>query len=118
MGQSHIQAAAHLHTKGTARRGGIKASLLTWSRDGRLSRLTSLSALRASSPVLCHVCVAPIFNSSAMATMQGTRSLEVGTPYHTTTISNKETARTHYLGGRELVPHPGAKFEGSTLYQV
>lgn len=53
-----------------------------------------------------------------METMQGTRTMELGTPYHTSTISNKETARTHYLGGRELVPHSGPRFEGATLYQV
>ena len=50
--------------------------------------------------------------------MESTQPFEYTTPYHTQGIADKTAARTHYLGGREVVLHPTSHFEGTTNYQV
>lgn len=50
--------------------------------------------------------------------MELTQTFEVTTPFHTQGISNKTQARTHYLGGRQIAPYKGTRFEGTTTHQV
>jgi hypothetical protein len=56
--------------------------------------------------------------SQLTVTMDQTRQAETTTPFHTLGIASKVDARTHYLGGRELVVHPQSHFEGTTTYHV
>ena len=50
--------------------------------------------------------------------MESMQTRQVTTPFHTQGLTSKIDARTHYLGGRELVVHPRSHFEGTTNYQV
>jgi hypothetical protein len=50
--------------------------------------------------------------------MNGTETFSATSPFHTQGIADKQTARTHYLGGRQLIVHPKSHFEGTTNYQV
>ena len=50
--------------------------------------------------------------------MDRTETMRATTPYHTQGVADKNTARTHYLGGRELVVYSKGNFDGTTNYQV
>jgi hypothetical protein len=47
-----------------------------------------------------------------------TETLQLTTPFHTAGVTNKDLARTHYLGGRQIGLYTGPRFDATSTNKV